>query len=43
MQGEPSAVSLGPNTSVLEEQLKFQAAESAEMSAIHDAFLEKQR
>jgi hypothetical protein len=43
VQGETSAVSLGPNISVVEERLKFQAAEIAKMSSIHDALLEKQR
>jgi hypothetical protein len=42
MQGESSAVSLGPNISVLEEQLKFQEAEIAKKSSIHDALLERE-
>jgi hypothetical protein len=36
-------VSLGHNISVVEERLRFQAAEIAKMSTIHDALLEKER
>jgi hypothetical protein len=43
VQGDSPQVSLGSNIAEVEERIKFQAAEIAKMSTIHDALLEKQR
>ena len=43
VQGESPQVSLGSNIAEVDEIIKFQAAEIAKMSTIHDAFLETQR